>query len=109
MQPTEVEAVVRSWNDEEGWGVLDSQATEGGCWAHHSALDMNGHASATAGQRARLVYEQAEQDGFRWRAIRVTLDGVPPRHVPNVSVDNRSAAYRSHLTITQQPPSQETP
>lgn len=73
MEPQPVEAVVRLWNEEEGWGVLDSPATPGGCWAHFSALDMGGYATATAGQKARLVFEQAQQDGFAWRAVRVVL------------------------------------
>ncbi|WP_203819652.1 hypothetical protein [Paractinoplanes ferrugineus] len=29
--------VVRSWIPSEGWGVLDSSATPGGCWAHSAA------------------------------------------------------------------------
>jgi CspA family cold shock protein len=29
---------VRVWHREEGWGVIDSPDTPGGCWAHFSHL-----------------------------------------------------------------------
>jgi hypothetical protein len=40
--------VVREWHDDEGWGVLESTETPGGCW-----------------------------DGFDHRAVEVTVEGVP--------------------------------
>lgn len=100
MEPHLVQAVVRLWHDEEGWGVLDSPATPGGCWTHCSALDMDGHATARAGQSARLIAEQAQQDGFGWRAVKVVLDGVPPRTHPVIATSEPTSAYRSHLSIT---------
>ncbi|MCW2765284.1 MAG: hypothetical protein JWO11_1243 [Nocardioides sp.] len=30
---------VRSWNAEEGWGVIDCDETPGGCWFHFSAIE----------------------------------------------------------------------
>jgi len=33
---------VRSLDDEEGWGVIDSVQTPGGCWAHFSAVAVEG-------------------------------------------------------------------
>ncbi|ROO52320.1 hypothetical protein EDC02_7242 [Micromonospora sp. Llam0] len=32
-----VDGVIRSWNVDEGWGVIDSAETPGDCWAHFSA------------------------------------------------------------------------
>ena len=29
---------VRVWHRDEGWGVIDSPETPGGCWAHFSHL-----------------------------------------------------------------------
>ena len=29
---------VRVWHAEEGWGVIDSAETPGGCWTHFSAV-----------------------------------------------------------------------
>ena len=100
MQSSEAGAVVRDWNDEDGWGVLDSDATPGGCWTHYSALDMDGYASAKPGQKAVLVYERANQDGYDWRAVRVRLDGVPARTVPATPSIGPSSAYGSSLEIT---------
>lgn len=100
MDPVAVRAVVRVWNDHEGWGVLDSPATPGGCWAHFSALDVGGYATAAAGQKARLVYERAQQDGFDWRAVSVLLDGVPPRADEAESPEEAGGAYSSDLNIT---------
>lgn len=99
MNASPVEAVVRLWNEQEGWGVLDSPGTPGGCWAHFSALDMDGYATAAPGQTAHLLYEQAQQDGFAWRAVHVSLDGVSPRTDRPDSPDGNGSAYWSDLNI----------
>lgn len=65
-----VEAVVREWHDEEGWGVLDCAQTPGGCWAGFSAVGIDGYRRLSAGQRVWLEWETAEQDGFTFRAVR---------------------------------------
>ncbi|MBP2412464.1 cold shock CspA family protein [Arthrobacter stackebrandtii] len=38
----ETTGTVRLWNDEEGWGVIDSDATPGGSWAHYSDVAIAG-------------------------------------------------------------------
>jgi catechol 2,3-dioxygenase-like lactoylglutathione lyase family enzyme/cold shock CspA family protein len=86
-------AVVRVWHDDEGWGVLDSPATPGGCWTHFSALDAAGYRSAQAGQGALLTAEPARQDGYAWRAVHVLLDGVPP--APAATADAGTADMRT--------------
>ena len=68
-------AVVRSWRDDEGWGVLDSPATPGGCWAHYSAVATAGYRTLAAGQVVELDWEAAEQDGYAFRAVRVLPAG----------------------------------
>jgi CspA family cold shock protein len=65
------EASVRVWHDEEGWGVLDSPETPGGCWAHFSAIEMPGFRALSVGQVVALEWEAAEQDGWHYRAVRV--------------------------------------
>lgn len=65
------EARVREWNEDEGWGVLDSEETPGGCWTHFSHIEAVGYLNLNAGQRVRLVWEAARQDGYNSRAMRV--------------------------------------
>lgn len=93
-----VTGVVREWHDDEGWGVLDSEATPGGCWAHFSHLDMEGFRSAVPGQVVDFSYVPGAQDGFDFRAEHVRLDGVPPARPRPPSPP--SAAYSSTLTVT---------
>jgi uncharacterized RmlC-like cupin family protein/cold shock CspA family protein len=86
---------VRSWNDLEGWGVIDSAETPGGCWAHISMLRMDGYKTLVTGQSVVLDWETADQDGYAFRAhavwpgdtpgaaalmsgMMVTFDGPPP-------------------------------
>jgi CspA family cold shock protein len=68
--------VVREWHDEEGWGVIDSADTPGGCWAHFSHLQADGHRSATPGQTVRFRHEAPGQDGYNFRAVWVELLGA---------------------------------
>ncbi|GAA0618405.1 cold shock domain-containing protein [Kribbella sandramycini] len=65
------DAVVRSWQTDEGWGVLDCPSTPGGCWAHFSAIDAEGFRSLTVGDRVRLQWEHGDQDGYAFRAVRI--------------------------------------
>ncbi|MEU0561374.1 cold shock domain-containing protein [Dactylosporangium sp. NPDC006015] len=64
-------ATTREWRIDEGWGVLDSPDTPGGCWAHFSAIDMPGFRALEQGQVVRLDWESPGQDGFDYRAVRV--------------------------------------
>jgi uncharacterized RmlC-like cupin family protein/cold shock CspA family protein len=62
---------VREWHDDLGWGVLDSPDTPGGCWAHYSVVEMEGFRSLTPGDAVAFDVEQARQDGYDFRAVRV--------------------------------------
>jgi cold shock protein len=64
-------AIIREWHDDEGWGVVDSLDTPGGCWAHFSHIDMPGFRTLDPGQAVRLDWESLSQDGYDYRAIRV--------------------------------------
>ncbi|MDG4788311.1 cold shock domain-containing protein [Micromonospora sp. WMMD1102] len=100
------EGVVRQFDADRGWGVLDSPETPGGCWVHFSAVVAPGYRSLTAGQR---VFFRAEavggpgQDGYPYRATKVWSDGPvePPDRQPD---QEASGAYRSTLTIRYDEP-----
>ncbi|MGW5268643.1 cold-shock protein [Rhodococcus sp. NPDC003994] len=62
---------VRTWHDEHGWGVLDSDVTPGGVWAHFSAIVGEGFLTLKPGQRVEFDYEPAIQYGFYFRAVTV--------------------------------------
>jgi cold shock protein len=93
-----VAATVRTWHADEGWGVLDSDATPGGCWTHFSALDLDGDRSLSPGDQVLLVAESPGQDGFPWRAVRVVVEGRAPA-TPATTAD-ADGAYSSTLVIT---------
>lgn len=90
--------VVRSWDDEEGWGVIDSDVTPGGCWAHFSVVLVAGYKTLRTGQQVRFEFEAADQDGYSFRAVaawpadRSPIRGEEPTSGP-------TSAYRSTLTI----------
>ena len=95
---------VRSWNAEEGWGVIDAPGAPGGCWTHVSHLDMSGFRSLKAGQEVDLEFDDRGQDGFPFRAVRVIVPGTP-RANPQFSTGT-SGSYRSTvgLRFDQQSP-----
>lgn len=89
---------VRVWYDEEGWGVLDSESTPGGCWVHYSSLLVAGYKRLTAQLDVTFVFEAGEQDGYRFRAVAVWPTGQSPvRTLPEAG--GLSPAYRSSLTL----------
>jgi CspA family cold shock protein len=89
--------IVREWHGEEGWGVIDIQDAPGGCWTHITHLDMEGYRGLHAGQQVELTFSDQGQDGFPYRAIRVSVPGVPPAKTLKGNSD--SGAYRSHVTL----------
>lgn len=68
-----IEAVVREWHSEEGWGVVDSPQTPGGCWVHFSHIQAPGYRELVPGQTVAIECEPADQDGFTYRAVTVKL------------------------------------
>lgn len=65
--------LVRSWEDDEGWGIIDSPETPGGCWAHFSNVEMPGFVALAANQRVDFSWMQIDQDGFQFRATKVRI------------------------------------
>ena len=74
--------LVREWHDGDGWGVIDSPETPGGCWVHFSHLLVAGYKSLEAGQDVELTFEVAEQDGYGFRAVEVWPVGQTPFRTP---------------------------
>ncbi|MFE5299478.1 cold shock domain-containing protein [Streptomyces sp. NPDC056632] len=71
-------ASIREWNDEEGWGVLDSPETPGGCWGSCFHIQAEGFRTLRVGQRVELLWEAPgfKQDGYDFRALEIVpLDG----------------------------------
>lgn len=94
---------VRQWLSEEGWGVIDSRETPGGCWAHFSSVARAGYRALASGQSVALEWEAvADQDGFSYRAVRVwPVDEDPV--AGRVDEAGSSQAYSSTLIITDDP------
>jgi CspA family cold shock protein len=90
---------VSAWFDDQGWGVIASSDTPGGCWAHFSVLDLRGHHSLDPGEIVDFEWEEAEQDGCAYRAVEVR-PGRPRTGAKATKTDTATNAYRSCLTIT---------
>jgi CspA family cold shock protein len=72
MTDSAIDGVVRSWSNEEGWGVLDSPETPGGCWVHYSNINQEGYRALEPGERIRFTFENVrDQDGYVFRAVEV--------------------------------------
>ncbi|WP_045821572.1 cold-shock protein [Williamsia herbipolensis] len=69
---------VRSWNADEGWGVLDAPEAPGGAWVHFSEIrGMTGFRVLEVGARVEFAWEAARQDGFDYRAEDVDVIETP--------------------------------
>lgn len=66
-----VQGVVRQWDEDEGWGVIDSEATPGGCWAHYSSVNVPGYKKLAVGTSVTFAVASG-QDGFTYRAEDIT-------------------------------------
>ena len=100
--------VVRQWTDDEGWGVLGGPEVPGGCWAHSSAVAVDGHRTLEPGSAVHFDWEAVtDQDGYVFRATRVWPVGTTP--VPPQRRYGPSAAYSSELILTFDPPDATSP
>ena len=89
---------VREWHREEGWGVIDSADTPGGCWAHFSMVRIDGYQELSAGAEVCFTFEEADQDGFAYRVVAVWPAGTTPTAEPAPDMD--PSAYRGGLFTT---------
>jgi CspA family cold shock protein len=89
--------IVREWHDDEGWGVVDSDAAPGGCWVSFGSVLMDGYRSLEPGRAVSFEFEPGPQDGYAYRAVAVwTGDERPAGPVPS----GPSAAYHSVLRLS---------
>ena len=67
--------VVKTFDADEGWGVIVAPEVPGGCFVHFSNIEINGYRELHAGQHVRFTYEDPGflQDGCRFRALKVWL------------------------------------
>lgn len=88
-------ATVESYDSEQGFGVLVSPYTPGGCFVSFSAIQDNTH--LVVGTEVFFEFVAAEQDGYRYRATTVWTD-EPQAH--GIAVTRRpTSAYRSTFRI----------
>ncbi len=95
-----ISGVVREWHADEGWGVIDSPETPGGCWAHFSSVHMPGYRALRAGQSVTLNYEPGDQDGYSFRAIKVWPAGQEPDRAEG-ETSGADEAYNSTSNLTR--------
>jgi CspA family cold shock protein len=91
-----VRAVVRLWDDDEGWGVADADEVPGGCWVGFAQVAVEGYRRLTPGASVTLEFEEADQDGYAYRARRVWPWGSEPYEPP---AQSDGAAYSSTLRL----------
>ena len=65
--------IVQIWHRDEGWGVLESEDTPGGCWAHFSAIAGDGFRALLEDETVDFEWERPRggQDGYVFRATTV--------------------------------------
>lgn len=99
-EPRPSTGVVRLWNHDEGWGVIDSPDTPGGCWIHTTTTSTRRHAGLEPGRGVRFTFErlpgQGVQDGYDYVARDAWYVGDEPHRRPPAA----PGAYRTALTIT---------
>jgi cold shock protein len=69
------DGVVRWFNADEGWGVIDSPEVPGGCFVHFSNIQAPGYRELRDGQRVRFTFTAPGQDGCAFSAVSVWTDG----------------------------------
>lgn len=91
--------IVREWYDDEGWGVLDSPATPGGCWAHYSSVRMTGYKALVPGAQVHFEFEAVRQDGYDFRTTAVWPAGVEPGSPDPTVMTPPGVGYSSSLVL----------
>ncbi|GLY31835.1 FKBP-type peptidyl-prolyl cis-trans isomerase [Kineosporia sp. NBRC 101731] len=88
---------VRRWNQDEGWGVIESpDVTGGAAWTHWSVVQMAGYRELTVGEHVLFEWEPFDQDGYGARATLVLRLGA--QDAP-VAEPERSGAFASSMRL----------
>jgi cold shock CspA family protein len=82
---------VREWSD-DGYGVVDSADTPGGCWVFHISVAQDGFRALTPGDEVAFTFERARQDGFEFRALVLW----PPRCRARYNTTARDRTWSIH-------------
>lgn len=90
--------MVQEYWPDDGWGVVVSHETPGGCWVQFSAIEVEGFRQLAAGEPVLFEWEPATQDGYAFRATRCWPVGAEPAG-RGVHVTGPSDAYGSTLLI----------
>jgi cold shock protein len=98
---------VRSFDADEGWGVIDGPGVPGGCWVHFSAIAGDGYRQLQVGQRVAFHAEATSQDGFAFRAVKVWTGEV--EHAAPIHDQRSASAYHSALFLTADSPADIEP
>lgn len=60
------------WRSEKGTGAIETEVTAPwDVWCHFSAIEMEGFKELWEGQRVEVEYVRADQDTFKYQAVRV--------------------------------------
>lgn len=92
---------IRFWDTEQGWGVIDSPDTPGGCWIHHSTPSTARHQGMEPGRVVNFAWRRVPgegvQDGYDYVATDAWYFGEEPvRRAPSTA----RGAYTTRLTIS---------
>ena len=68
-----ISGIVRWFDGEQGWGVIDSPEVPGGCFVHFSNIVGEGYRNLNDGQRVVFTFEEPgfKQDGYDFLALQV--------------------------------------
>ncbi len=69
--PEDLLGTVASWSEEDGWGVLESQSTPGGCFASFAVVRTEGYRTLTVGSLVAFSAVPMEVEGMPWQATSV--------------------------------------
>lgn len=68
-----VRGIVKFIKADKGWGALMSPALPSDIWVHSSVIEGSGFRDLAAGDVVDFEVEEAEQDGFHYRATRAAF------------------------------------
>jgi CspA family cold shock protein len=87
--------IVRDWNADEGWGVVDVDDIRGGIWVHFSAIDGRSFGYLTPGESVTVEWEEISHPPFPVQATRV----IPEGKAGSATAGSNTGVLNSHLTI----------
>ena len=78
-QAAPVAGIVKWFDPDAGWGVIDAPEVPGGCFVHFANIEASGYRTLHAGQHVTFTFEQPGflQDGYPYRAMTVWPDDEP--------------------------------